>query len=118
MAPVDTEEQEATKDEEVPFADQPVGPESLGVMPVLVEGTKVQVVGGDYAGRMAFITGINFATPEDGARYHDPHGSRRNTAKVDTYTVKTRDGRTDTFTVAPSEIKVLDETNGWGRGSI
>jgi hypothetical protein len=94
------------------------GPESQGVMPVLVEGTRVQVIAGEYSGRMAYITDITFATPEDEARFHNPHGSKRNTAAVDTYTVKTRDGRTDTFTVKPSEIRVLDETNGWGRGSI
>lgn len=86
-----------------------------GVQPVLVEGTRVQVIDG---GRMAYITGINFATPEDEARFHNPHGTKRNTAKVDTYQVKTRDGRTDTLTVKPSEIRQLDETNGWGRGTI
>lgn len=102
----------------VTIVDEVAGPESQGVMPVLVEGTKVQVIAGEFAGRMAYTTDINFATPEDSARFHDPHGNKRNTAKVDTYTVKTRDGRTDTFTVKPSEIRLLDETNGWGRGSI
>lgn len=90
----------------------------VGVMPVLVEGTRVQVIDGEYTGRMAYVTGINFATPEDETRFHNPHGSKRNTAKVDTYTVKTRDSRTDTFVVKPSEIRVLDETTGWGRGSV
>lgn len=100
------------------IADEVAGPESQGVLPVLVEGTRVQVIAGEYSGRMAYTIGINFASPEDEARFHNPHGTKRNTAKVDSYMVKTRDGRTDTFTVKPDEIRVLDETNGWGRGSI
>lgn len=119
MAPV-TEQDDAIQEEkaEVAFADRPAGPESQGVMPVLLEGTKLQVVAGEYTGRMAYIVDINFATPEDEQRFHNPVGKKRNTAKVESYLVKTRDGRTDQFTVTPDQIRVLDQSNGWGRGSI
>lgn len=95
-----------------------VAPESEGVQPILVEGTRLQVISGEYTGRMAYITTVNYATPEDEARARAPYGKNRNTAKVASYIVKTRDGRTDTFSVTPDQIRVLDETNGWGRGSI
>lgn len=93
-------------------------PESVGVLPVLVEGTRVQVIDGEYNGRMAYITTIEFATPEDFTRFRTPNHPQRNTAKVAHYIVKTRDGRSDTFSVTPNQIRELDETNGWGRGSI
>lgn len=119
MGPVIADDAPAAE-EEIPFAERPAGPESQGVMPVLTVGTKVQVISGPnagIAGRMAYITGIEFATPEDEARFNNPNGKKRNTAKVSEYTVKTRDARTDTFNVTPDQIRVMDETEGWGRGS-
>jgi hypothetical protein len=93
-------------------------PESIGVQPVLVEGTRIQITSGEGKGRMGYVLSIEFASPEDFTRFHTPNHPQRNTAKVAKYIIRTRDGRTDTFSVAPDELRELDETNGWGRGTI
>lgn len=101
--------------------DKPEGPESEGVMPVLLEGQRVQIINGPNAGvsgRMAFITGHEFASNADYTQFHSPGHPKRMFAKVKTYLVETRDGRNEKFSVTPEEIRVLDTNNGWGRGSI
>lgn len=101
--------------------ESPEGPESEGVQPVYLEGQTVQVIDGEHAGvggRMAFIIGHNFATDQDFLQFHTGGHPKRMFAKVDTYLVETRDGRNERFSVTPDEIRPLDSTNGWGRGSI
>ena len=103
--------------DEAPEADTS-GFESEGVQPVLVEGTRVQIIAGEANGRMGYVFSIEFASDADFTRWKTPDHPKRNTAKVAKYLIKTRDGRSETFSVAPDELRVLDETNGWGRGSI
>lgn len=97
------------------------GPESEGVLPVFLEGQRVQVISGEHAGvsgRMAYITGHHFASDEDYLQFHTAGHPKRMFAEVNTYLVETRDGRNERFSVKPEEIRPLESTNGWGRGSI
>lgn len=87
-------------------------------MPNLVIGQRVQILEpNSEAGRMAYVQAIQFAdgiqqmisqsgTPE--ARF----------AQVDSYVVKTRDGRSDILDIPGDQLKPLDDIAGWGRGQI
>lgn len=101
--------------------ESPEGPESEGVQPVLLEGQTVHVIEGEHAGvggRMAYIIGHTFASDADYLQFHTAGHPKRMFAKVESYQVETRDGRNEKFSVTPDEIRPLDSTNGWGRGSI
>lgn len=91
---------------------KPVG----GVLPVLLEGQRVQIIDGVNAGRMAFVLRHEFVSDKDHVQFNTPGHPKRMFAKVKNYIVKTRDARNETLSVTPEQIKPLDDIEGWGRG--
>lgn len=112
---------------------QPHGPEEIAAanseankaaadensrMPNLVVGTRVQIVEPhSEAGRMAFVQSIVY---KDGIQQMLAAADtpERRFAEVLQYILVTRDGRSDTLTAEPNEVKALDVIQGWGRGQI
>ena len=94
----------------------PLGKE--GAVPNLAVGQRVRVTGGEFEGRMAYILDIHYADTEALLQATAPGHPYRAFAEVSEYIVRSRDGRNETFSVAPDEVESLESTNGWGRGSI
>lgn len=91
-------------------------------LPNFLVGQRVQITGPDASGvdqtgRMALVQSIVYTDPVNAMIAH-MGGSEARFATVNQYVVLTRDGRSDTLVVAPANLKALDTTNGWGRGSI
>lgn len=86
-------------------------------VPNLVEGTRVKVTAGPYAGRMAYVMAIHFI---DGIQQMIAASgtSEARFATVQSYVLRTRDGRSDIFEAAPGEVSVLSNIEGWGRGEM
>jgi len=115
----DAEINEASKEAIAEQEEYPGNPaETVSVKPILAVGTRVQITEGEYAGRMAVITDILFDDPAQEARYRNPYGKKRSTARASGYTVQTRDAQTITFSVGVDDLKALSTTEGWGRGQI
>lgn len=93
---------------------KPVG----GVLPVLLEGQRVQVTDGEHEGQMAYVLRQEFATDKDHVQFNTPSHPKRMFAKVANYIVRSRDANNETFSVTPDQIKTLDDIQGWGRGSV
>lgn len=116
----DSGEQAAVADPDVPEGFTVVHDDedydNKGQLPLLLDGTRVKVIKGDFKGRMAVIIHTNFKTPADSHQFHNPFGEERMFANVDYYTIRTRDARNETVTVKPSEVEPLSTTDGWARG--
>jgi hypothetical protein len=89
-----------------------------GQLPRLYPGQRVQIIG-DHpeAGRMAFVQ-----TPiyEDAIKelIGNSGTSEARLVEVDSYVVRTRDGRSDLMVVPSEDLRVLEVHQGWGRGQI
>jgi hypothetical protein len=85
--------------------------------PRLLNGTRV-VVGGDgpHRGRPGVIVDTRFASDEEAARARSGEPSVSNFAEVESYTIRTRDSRTDLLDLEPDEIEVKGVREGWSRG--
>ena len=92
--------------------------DNKGTQPLLLDGTRVKIVKGEYKGRMAVIIGTTFKNADESSRFHNAFGDDRMAAQVESYTVRTRDSRNETFSVKPSEVSKLDVVDGWGRGEV
>jgi hypothetical protein len=84
----------------------------------LLVGQRVQITG-DHpeAGRMGLVQSILYTDPIQ-AMIAAVGGVESRFAKVYQYVLLTRDGRSDTLTATPDQVKPLEENNGWGRGTI
>lgn len=91
-------------------------PASEGVLPVLLQGTRVQITKGEFEGRMAYVVRQEFASDADHVQFNTSGHPKRMFAKVDRYILKTRDARNEQISAAPDEISPLDDIEGWGRG--
>ena len=137
MAPTDTETQEVgnvvdpdqdqletaeptddTGDKEVKKAEKVDAKSAQGRNPSLREGTRVQVIDGDYAGRMGVIIRVEYASTEAYLQANTPGHPDRPFAEVAEYIVRTRDAQNITIGVAPEDLKQLDVIDGWARGQV
>lgn len=85
--------------------------------PRLYEGQRVTFIDGPEKGRMGFVTHVEF-TDAVQQMIGSAGISEARFADVAAYIVRTRDGRSDVISAKPSEIKPLDDIEGWGRGQI
>lgn len=85
--------------------------------PILIVGQRVTIIDGPEVGRMGYVLSINYVDALNAMLANSPHSERR-FAEVESYVVRTRDGRSDTLSLKPSEIRPLDDIEGWGRGQI
>jgi hypothetical protein len=89
-----------------------------GDVPNLLVGQRVRITGGEFEGRMAYVLDRQFAGTEAILQATAPNHPYRAFAEVEAYICRSRDGRNETFSVAPDDLEPLAENNGWGRGSI
>jgi hypothetical protein len=86
--------------------------------PNLVVGQRVVITEPNpEAGRMAYVLQIAYADGIQGMLANSGTPEAR-FAEVESYVLRTRDGRTDTLDVPPDQVKPLDDIAGWGRGQI
>lgn len=85
--------------------------------PRLYEGQRVTFIDGPEKGRMGFVQSVVFtdAVQQMMASTGIPEARF---AEVQSYIIRTRDGRSDVISAKPEEVKPLDDIEGWGRGQI
>jgi hypothetical protein len=85
--------------------------------PRLYEGQRVTFIDGPEKGRMGFVTHVEFTDAVQQMISSSGIPEAR-FAEVAAYIIRTRDGRSDVISAKPSEVKPLDDIEGWGRGQI
>lgn len=91
---------------------------SEGRRPRLYPGQRVQIIEpNDEAGRMAFVQTPQF--PDAVQELLANSGTAEAPfAEVESYIVRTRDGRSDLLVIPADELRTLEPLQGWGRGQI
>lgn len=84
--------------------------------PRLLDGARVILTKEGHENRPAVIIETTFKNDEEAAKARSGVPSVAMFAEVDSYTVRTRDSRTDVLSVKADEVKPWDVQQGWSRG--
>lgn len=83
----------------------------------LIPGATVKITKGPNEGRVGVVLSVNYDGFEEEQKAKSGDQAVARFARVDTYIVRTRDGRTDTLEVKPGDVRTVAPTD-FHRGEI